>query len=80
MAHVYDSISHVQSGESFQPLAALGRWFYGVLEGMAKFSTGYRCAQEASRLHALTDEQLEKIGLERDEIVAYAFRRVSTTF
>ncbi len=80
MAHVYDSVSRTQSTEVFQPLTAAGRWFYGILEGLAKYSTGYRCAKEASRLSALSDEQLEKLGLKRDDIVAYAFRRMSATF
>lgn len=80
MAHVYDTISRTQNAEVFQPLAAAGRWFYGVLEGLAKYSTGYKCAKEAARLSALSDEQLAKLGLERDEIVTFAFRRMSATF
>lgn len=80
MAHVYDTVSRTQNAEVFQPLTAVGRWFYGVLEGLAKYSTGYRCAQEASRLSALSDEQLAQRGLKRDEIVSHAFRRMSATF
>ena len=80
MAHVYDSTSHSQLSDAVQPVSAFGRWFYGVLEGLAKFSTGYRCAQEATRLRALSDKQLDEIGLKREEIVAYAFRRASINF
>jgi uncharacterized protein YjiS (DUF1127 family) len=37
-------------------------------------STGYHCAKNAHRLMALSDQQLNEIGLQRDEIVRYAFR------
>jgi hypothetical protein len=33
-----------------------------------------RCGEEAQRLMALSDAQLARRGLKRDEIVSYAFR------
>ncbi len=41
---------------------------------MVSASHGARCAEEAKRLFALSDEQLARRGLRRDEVIQHAFR------
>ena len=45
-----------------------------ALNFLAAMSVGYRCAKEAVRLQALSDEQLKRLGISRDEVVDHAFR------
>lgn len=40
-----------------------------------RYATANRCRLEAERLALLSDAQLAEMGLKRDEIVTYAFRR-----
>ena len=56
-------------------LSSVGQGFVALMEAAQKSSTGYRCAQEAAQLMKLSDEELARIGLKRDDIVQYAFRR-----
>lgn len=51
--------------------AALG----GTFLALAEASQANRCRLEAERLSRLSDAELESLGLERDDIVTYAFRR-----
>ena len=48
-------------------LAAVGRF-------LSDLSNARRCALEAERLMALSDAQLARRGLRRDEIVSHVFR------
>lgn len=41
-------------------------------------SPGGRAAARARRLAALSDEELARLGLERDQIVRFAFRDLTT--
>ena len=50
------------------------RWVVDGLKTVSKFSSGYHCAKEASRLNELSDEQLAELGIKREEIVTHAFR------
>lgn len=57
------------------PLAAAGRRFW---EFALTHSAGARCAREAERLSALSDAELARIGLRREDIVRHAFRRLAS--
>ena len=49
--------------------------FAAVTRFLRALSNARRCAIEVERLMALSDAELERRGLKRDEIAAYAFRR-----
>jgi hypothetical protein len=55
---------------AFAPVVALGRGLYGLF---ATTAAALRCAREAERLFGLSDAELAKLGLRRDEIVQHAF-------
>lgn len=42
--------------------------------GFIKRAPAAKCAEEAQRLFALTDEELARLGLTRDGVLPYAFR------
>ncbi len=49
--------------------------FARFFDAVITHSAGYQSTQDACRLNALSDQKLAKIGLKRDEIVQYAFRK-----
>lgn len=55
-------------------LGRIGAGFAAVMRFLCTLSNARRCAFEAERLMALSDAELKRRGLRRDEIVAYAFR------
>ena len=55
-------------------LAAIGTGFVAVARFFCVLSKAHRCAQELERLTALSDADLARRGLKRDEIVSYVFR------
>ncbi len=56
-------------------LARVGNALTKLMVTMAEASHAGKCAALAQRLHAMSDEELEKVGISRDEIVHFAFRR-----
>jgi hypothetical protein len=54
--------------------AGIGAGFAAVIQFLSDLSSARACGAEAQRLMALSDAQLAKRGLKRDEIVTYAFR------
>jgi len=54
--------------------AGIGAGFTGVMRFLCDLSNARRFAVEVARLMALSDAELERRGLRRDEIVPYAFR------
>lgn len=56
---------------AFAPILAAGRVLVNVV---AATSHAARCAREAERLLAMSDSELAKLGLRRDQIVQYAFQ------
>jgi hypothetical protein len=57
------------------PLAALRAAFDHVVEFFATFGDVVAFAREAERLTTLTDAELAKLGLKRDQIVDHLYRR-----
>ena len=55
-------------------LARIRAAFAAVMRFLGDLSNARRCAAQAERLMALSDSELARLGLKRDEIVAYAFR------
>ena len=55
-------------------LARIGAGFAALVRFFGDLSKARRAALEADRLMALPDSGLARLGLKRDEIVAYAFR------
>ena len=53
------------------PVLAAGRALYGVL---VTASRAAQCAREAERLFGLSDAELARQGLRRDQIVQHAFK------
>jgi hypothetical protein len=56
-------------------LGRIGAGFAALARFFGDLAKARRAALEAERLMALPEPQLAKLGLKRDEIVAYAFRR-----
>jgi hypothetical protein len=54
--------------------ARIGAGFAAVMRFLCDLSNARRCALELERLMSLSDAQLERRGLKRDEIVHYVFR------
>jgi hypothetical protein len=54
--------------------ATIGAGFAAVMRFFRDLANAGRCAAEAQRLMALSDAELARRGLRRDEIVPYAFR------
>jgi hypothetical protein len=52
--------------------------FRAIGETLIGASTAARCAREAERLFELSDAELARLGLTRDQIVHHAFRRYMT--
>ncbi|KIN64534.1 hypothetical protein Z946_3426 [Sulfitobacter noctilucicola] len=52
----------------------VGNWFSRVGESMAKGSVGQRRYDQAEALNALSDAELAKKGLKREEIIHHVFR------
>lgn len=50
-----------------------GAWFLKTLESISNASRHGRAAQRASKLYALSDEQLAKRGLTREGIAPHVF-------
>jgi len=57
-------------------LARIGAGFAQLMGFFHTVSNAHRCSLEAQRLMALSDDQLARHGLKRDEIVQHAFRTV----
>jgi hypothetical protein len=55
--------------------SGLGAKLMRVFEILAATSDAARCAREAERLLAKSDEELARLGLRRDEVVRHAFAR-----
>ncbi len=51
----------------------IGAGFTMIFETLARTSRGARCAREAERLSALSDAQLARMGLKREDIIRHAF-------
>jgi hypothetical protein len=56
-------------------LAGLAARLADGLAALAAVAPAARCAQEAERLYALSDEELARRGLTRDRVAHHAFRR-----
>ena len=56
---------------AFAPVLAAGRGLYGLLATTARAA---RCAREAERLFAMSDAELARLSLRRDQIVQHAFK------
>lgn len=56
--------------------ARLGAGFAQLMAFFYAISSAHRCSLEAQRLMALSDAELARHGLKRDEIVQHAFRSV----
>jgi hypothetical protein len=54
--------------------ARIGAGFAAVMRFLCDLSNARQCAAEVQRLMALSDAELERRGLKRNEIVTYAFR------
>jgi hypothetical protein len=54
--------------------AGIGAGFAAVMRFLCDISNARRCALELERLTSLSDAQLERRGLKRDEIVHHVFR------
>ena len=54
--------------------ARIGAGFAAVMQVLCDLSNARQCAAEVQRLMALSDAELERRGLRRNEIVTYAFR------
>lgn len=54
-------------------LTSLGLWTGALMLAIGNASTGARCAREAERLFAKSDEELARLGLRRDQIIHHAF-------
>ena len=63
--------THIPARQSgiLSRLAALFVW-------LGETSDGARAARYAGRLAQMSDEELSKLGIKRDEIVAHAFRNL----
>lgn len=71
--------TQINSAATAQPLAKslLNAFLAGaghVVDVLADASHGARCAREAERLFALSDAELAKRGLRRDQVITHAFR------
>jgi hypothetical protein len=55
--------------------AGLGDALANAYVKLCQSSPAARCAEEAERLFALSDEDLAKLGLTRDRVIYHAFRR-----
>jgi len=55
--------------------AGVGTAITAIGETIANASQAARCAREAERLFALSDLELARRGLARDQIIQHAFRR-----
>jgi hypothetical protein len=54
--------------------AGIRAGFAAAMRFLCDLSNARRCALEVERLMALSDAELARRGLKRDEIVAYVFR------
>lgn len=54
--------------------AGIGAGFAAVMRFLCDLSNARRCGAEVQRLMALSDADLARRGIKRDEIVTYAFR------
>jgi hypothetical protein len=55
-------------------LGRIGAGFAALMRFFGDFANARRCALEIERLMALSDAALARLGLRRDEIIAYAVR------
>lgn len=55
-------------------LNTVGGSFSKLSEFLMVNSTGYRCLETANRLNALSDADLARRGIKRDDIVRHAFQ------
>jgi hypothetical protein len=55
-------------------LSAIGSAIGEAYVALARRSPAARCAEEAERLFALSDEELARMGLTRDRVIHHAFR------
>ena len=63
----------LKPGASRPFLAALGEAVVTCVEFLARHSIPARCAAEADRLFALSDEELARLGLTRDRVIRARF-------
>jgi len=56
-------------------LQRIGNGFVKWLEAVMEASQANRCRLEAERLELLSDDDLAKMGLRRDQIMLHAFQR-----
>lgn len=61
------------AGSVFAPSATMGRWLWNFA---GTYSAGMRCAREVERLSALSDAELARRGLRREDIARHAFSRL----
>lgn len=54
----------------------LADMFNGMMEGLARIAESSHRMKEIERLHAMSDADLAKRGLKRDEIARHVFRDV----
>lgn len=71
MAYAHDV--HTARGPNI--LQRIGAGFASMLESLMHAGQANECRLEAERLAGLSDAQLAKMGLERDQIMYHAFRR-----
>jgi hypothetical protein len=55
-------------------VAKIGAGFAAVMRFLCDLSAARRCALEVEQLTALSDAELARRGIRRDQIVAYALR------
>ncbi len=72
MASYSTEVSHVSTWTRLNDL--FGRFAHGVAEGFAAFAMARSRMHEIERLNAKSDEELARIGLERDQIARHVFR------
>jgi hypothetical protein len=66
--------STARSGPIRSVLAGLGAGLERWMEAAASYSMAARCARHAEHLLSLSDEELARRGLTRDQILHHAFR------
>jgi hypothetical protein len=56
-------------------LAAIGEFFARIVDALVAASAAGRCAHEVERLMAMSDAELARRGIKREDIVRHAFAR-----
>lgn len=59
---------------STNPIIRAGEWLFAALIRMGERSTLAARADLARRLQGMTDEELARLGVARDQIIPFAFR------